>query len=77
MRYPGFFREVRAWLSSPEPQFFAWLVDATQGFTSQGDVIRNCYHEMHVIQDMLIPLYKVKDALEWVHREMEVHFLLY
>jgi len=29
-----------------------------------------------VIQDMLVPLYKVGDALEFVHREMEVCFLL-
>ncbi|MBA0765686.1 hypothetical protein Gotri_014843, partial [Gossypium trilobum] len=35
------------------------------------EVIRNYYHEMHVIQDMLVPLYKVGDALEWVHQEME------
>ncbi|KAG6393892.1 hypothetical protein SASPL_144467 [Salvia splendens] len=38
---------------------------------TQGDAIRNYYHEMHVIQDMLVPLYKVGDALEFVHREME------
>ncbi|KAL0352715.1 UNVERIFIED_CONTAM: Delta(24)-sterol reductase [Sesamum angustifolium] len=40
---------------------------------TQGEAIRNYYHEMHVIQDMLVPLYKVGDALEWVHREMEVY----
>jgi hypothetical protein len=39
---------------------------------TQGEAIRNYYHEMHVIQDMLVPLYKVGDALEWVHQEMEV-----
>ncbi|KAJ8424875.1 hypothetical protein Cgig2_013599 [Carnegiea gigantea] len=40
---------------------------------TQGEAIRNYYHENHVIQDMLVPLYKVGDALEWVHREMEVY----
>ncbi|CAN4123735.1 unnamed protein product [Withania somnifera] len=40
---------------------------------TQGEYIRNYYHENHVIQDMLVPLYKVGDALEWVHREMEIY----
>ena len=39
---------------------------------TQGEAIRNYYHEVHIIQDMLVPLYKGGDALEWVHREMEV-----
>nr|XP_018685695.1 PREDICTED: delta(24)-sterol reductase [Musa acuminata subsp. malaccensis] len=28
---------------------------------------------MHVIQDMLLPMHKVADALEFLHREMEVY----
>ena len=41
---------------------------------TQGEAIRNYYHDSHVIQDMLVPLYKVGEALEFVHREMEVCF---
>jgi hypothetical protein len=40
----------------------------------QGDAIRNYYHERHVIQDMLVPSYKVGDALEFSDREFEVRF---
>lgn len=58
------FRFLLGWLMPPKVA----LLKATQG-----DAIRNYYHEMHVIQDMLIPLYKVGDALEWVHQEMEVY----
>ncbi|PPD99040.1 hypothetical protein GOBAR_DD03952 [Gossypium barbadense] len=41
---------------------------------TQREAIRNYYHEMHVIQDMLVPLYKMGDALEWVHQEMELRY---
>ncbi|KAI3711107.1 hypothetical protein L2E82_40958 [Cichorium intybus] len=58
------FRYLFGWLMPPKVS----LLKATQG-----DAIRNYYHEMHVIQDMLVPLYKVPDALEWVDREMEVY----
>ncbi|KAL5759118.1 hypothetical protein ACOSP7_017639 [Xanthoceras sorbifolium] len=58
------FRYLLGWLMPPKVS----LLKATQG-----EAIRNYYHEMHVIQDMLVPLYKVGDALEWVHREMEVY----
>ncbi|KAI3889696.1 hypothetical protein MKX03_007718 [Papaver bracteatum] len=58
------FRWTLGWLMPPKVS----LLKATQG-----EAIRNYYHEMHVIQDMLVPLYKVGDALEWVHREMEVY----
>ncbi|XVF43409.1 hypothetical protein PTKIN_Ptkin02bG0037800 [Pterospermum kingtungense] len=58
------FRFLLGWLMPPKVS----LLKATQG-----EAIRNYYHEMHVIQDMLVPLYKVVDALEWVHKEMEVY----
>lgn len=58
------FRFFLGWLMPPKVS----LLKATQG-----EAVRNYYHEMHVIQDMLVPLYKVGDALEWVHREMEVN----
>jgi len=58
------FRYLLGWLMPPKVS----LLKATQG-----EAIRNYYHEMHVIQDMLVPLYKVGDALEWVDREMEVY----
>ena len=41
---------------------------------TQFESIRNYYHDMHVLQDLLVPLHKVVDALEWAHREMEVCF---
>ncbi|KAJ0968962.1 hypothetical protein J5N97_021839 [Dioscorea zingiberensis] len=40
---------------------------------TQGEAIRKYYHDMHVIQDMLLPLHKVADALEFLHEEMEVY----
>ncbi|KAJ6690014.1 hypothetical protein OIU85_006314 [Salix viminalis] len=58
------FRFLLGWMMPPKVS----LLKATQG-----EAIRNYYHEMHVIQDMLVPLYKVGDALEWVHKEMEVY----
>ncbi|KAJ6312107.1 hypothetical protein OIU77_013790 [Salix suchowensis] len=58
------FRFLLGWMMPPKVS----LLKATQG-----EAIRNYYHEMHVIQDMLVPLYKVGDALEWVDREMEVY----
>ncbi|KAK8507988.1 hypothetical protein V6N13_055454 [Hibiscus sabdariffa] len=58
------FRFLLGWLMPPKVS----LLKATQG-----EAIRNYYHEMHVIQDMLVPLYKVGDALEWVDREMEIY----
>uniref|UniRef100_A0A803LSH8 Delta(24)-sterol reductase n=1 Tax=Chenopodium quinoa TaxID=63459 RepID=A0A803LSH8_CHEQI len=60
----AWFRFLLGWLMPPKVS----LLKATQG-----EAIRNYYHENHVIQDMLVPLYKVGDALEWVHREMEVY----
>nr|XP_023882598.1 delta(24)-sterol reductase [Quercus suber]XP_023882606.1 delta(24)-sterol reductase [Quercus suber] len=58
------FRFLLGWLMPPKVA----LLKATQG-----EAIRNYYHENHVIQDMLVPAYKVGDALEWLHREMEVY----
>lgn len=60
------FRYLLGWLMPPKVS----LLKATQG-----EAIRNYYHENHVIQDMLVPLYKVGDALQWVDREMEVTLL--
>lgn len=61
------FRFLLGWMMPPKIP----LLKATQ-FES----IRNYYHDMHVIQDLLVPLPKVSDALEWVHREMEVQLKL-
>nr|AYF56481.1 delta (24)-sterol reductase-like protein [Phyllostachys edulis] len=58
------FRFLLGWLMPPKVS----LLKATQG-----ESIRNYYHDNHVIQDMLVPLYKVGEALEFVHREMEVY----
>ncbi|XP_074564895.1 delta(24)-sterol reductase-like [Curcuma longa] len=58
------FRFLLGWIMPPKVS----LLKATQG-----EAIRNYYHEHHVIQDLLVPLYKVGDALEYVHQEMEVY----
>ena len=54
--------------------FFGWLMPPKVSLlkATQGEAIRNYYHDKHVVQDLLVPLYKVGDALEFVHREMEV-----
>ncbi|KAG0461909.1 hypothetical protein HPP92_020385 [Vanilla planifolia] len=58
------FRWLLGWIMPPKVS----LLKATQG-----EAIRNYYHDRHVIQDLLVPLYKVADALEYVHHEMEVY----
>jgi len=57
------FRWCLGWLMPPKVS----LLKATQG-----EAIRNYYHDHHVVQDVLVPLYKVGDALEFLHRTMEV-----
>lgn len=54
---------------------FGWMMPPKVSFlkATQGDAIRNYYHERHVIQDMLVPSYKVGDALEFSDREFEVY----
>lgn len=58
------FRWTMGWAMPPKVSFLK---------ATQGEAIRNYYHEMHVIQDMLVPLYKVADALEFQHSEMEIY----
>ncbi|CAL4886139.1 unnamed protein product [Urochloa decumbens] len=58
------FRFLLGWLMPPKVSLLK---------LTQGEAIRNYYHDSHVIQDMLVPLYKVGDALEFVHQEMEVY----
>lgn len=55
--------------------FFGWLMPPKVSLlkATQGEAIRNYYHEKHVIQDLLVPLYMVGDALEYVHQEMEIY----
>ena len=59
------FRFFLGWMMPPKVS----LLKATQG-----EAIRNYYHEMHIVQDMLVPLRRIGDTLEWIHREMEVIF---
>ncbi|XP_042434683.1 delta(24)-sterol reductase-like [Zingiber officinale] len=58
------FRFLLGWIMPPKVSFLK---------ATQGDAIRNYYHDHHVIQDLLVPLYKVGDTFEYVHREMEVY----
>ncbi|BBN12448.1 Delta24-sterol reductase [Marchantia polymorpha subsp. ruderalis] len=54
---------------------FGWMMPPKVSFlkATQGDAIRNYYHERHIIQDMLIPAYKVPEALEFAHNEFELY----
>ncbi|XP_023523527.1 delta(24)-sterol reductase-like [Cucurbita pepo subsp. pepo] len=58
------FRFLLGWMMPPKVS----LLKATQG-----EAIRNYYHEMHIVQDMLVPLRRIGDTLEWIHKEMEVY----
>ncbi|RZR92736.1 hypothetical protein BHM03_00021091 [Ensete ventricosum] len=58
------FRWVMGWMMPPKISLMK---------ITQGEAIRKYYHDMHVIQDMLLPMHKVADALEFLHREMEVY----
>ncbi|PWA89461.1 delta(24)-sterol reductase [Artemisia annua] len=67
------FRFLLGWMMPPKIH----ILKATQV-----ESIQNYYHDMHVLQDLLVPLYKVSDALEWAHHEMELEvaqslFLIY
>jgi delta24-sterol reductase len=54
---------------------FGWMMPPKVSFlkATQGDAIRNYYHERHIIQDMLVPAYKVPEALEFSDREFELY----
>ncbi|KAI4972985.1 hypothetical protein ZWY2020_008359 [Hordeum vulgare] len=71
---PWFYQHAQTALKKGE-FLFGWLMPPKVSLlkATQGDAIRNYYHDNHVIQDMLVPLYKVGDALEFVHQEMEVY----
>ncbi|CAI5483772.1 unnamed protein product [Closterium sp. Yama58-4] len=58
------FRVLLGWMMPPKVSFLK---------LTQGEAIRNYYHERHVCQDMLVPLYKVADALELNEQEFEVY----
>ncbi|KAG2662742.1 hypothetical protein PVAP13_1KG553100 [Panicum virgatum] len=58
------FRFLLGWLMPPK----ITLLKITQG-----EAIRNYYHDNHVIQDVLVPLHKVGEVLEFGHRELEVY----
>ncbi|CAO2040103.1 unnamed protein product [Urochloa humidicola] len=58
------FRFLLGWLMPPKISLLK---------ITQGEAIRNYYHDNHVIQDVLVPLHKVSDCLEFAHRELEVY----
>ncbi|KAJ7533218.1 hypothetical protein O6H91_13G038100 [Diphasiastrum complanatum] len=58
------FRFLLGWLMPPKVSFLK---------ATQGDAIRNYYHERHIIQDMLVPLYKVGEALQFSDYEFELY----
>lgn len=58
------FRLLLGWLMPPKISLLK---------ITQGEAIRNYYHDRHVIQDVLLPLHRLSDALEFAHRELEVY----
>ncbi|CAN6238954.1 unnamed protein product [Urochloa humidicola] len=58
------FRFLLGWLMPPKISLLK---------ITQGEAIRNYYHDNHVIQDVLVPLHKVSDVLEFAHHELEVY----
>ncbi|CAL5020372.1 unnamed protein product [Urochloa decumbens] len=58
------FRFLLGWLMPPKISLLK---------ITQGEAIRNYYHDNHVIQDVLVPLHKVSNVLEFAHRELEVY----
>ncbi|KAL3702197.1 hypothetical protein R1sor_020219 [Riccia sorocarpa] len=60
----AWFRYLFGWMMPPKVSFLK---------ATQGEAIRNYYHERHIIQDLLIPAYKVPDALELSSKEFELY----
>ena len=58
-----FFRILLGWMMPPKVSFLK---------LTQGEAIRNYYHEKHMCQDMLVPIYKIAEALEFSDKEYEV-----
>ncbi|KAI5073424.1 hypothetical protein GOP47_0011437 [Adiantum capillus-veneris] len=58
------FRWLLGWLMPPKIPFLK---------ITEAPAIRNYYHENHVLQDLLVPLYKVPAALEFLHKEVEIY----
>lgn len=60
----AWFRWLLGWLMPPKIPFLK---------VTEVQAIRNYYHENHVLQDLLVPLYKVPAALEFAHQELELY----
>eukprot|EP00245_Coleochaete_scutata_P004582 TRINITY_DN17301_c0_g1_i1.p1 TRINITY_DN17301_c0_g1~~TRINITY_DN17301_c0_g1_i1.p1 ORF type:complete len:580 (-),score=128.42 TRINITY_DN17301_c0_g1_i1:523-2220(-) len=58
------FRFLLGWMMPPKVSFLK---------LTQGEAIRNYYHERHVCQDMLVPIYRIADALEFNESELEIY----
>jgi len=58
------FRCALGWLMPPN----IFLLKATQT-----EAMRNYYHSMLLIQNVLVPDHKLHDALQFIHREMEIY----
>eukprot|EP00271_Cylindrocystis_brebissonii_P015747 TRINITY_DN38741_c0_g1_i1.p1 TRINITY_DN38741_c0_g1~~TRINITY_DN38741_c0_g1_i1.p1 ORF type:complete len:573 (-),score=86.69 TRINITY_DN38741_c0_g1_i1:918-2636(-) len=58
------FRVLLGWMMPPKVSFLK---------LTQGEAIRNYYHEKHMCQDMLIPIHKIAEVLELSDREYEVY----
>lgn len=58
------FRLLLGWMMPPKVSFLKM---------TQGEAIREYYHARHMCQDMLLPIYKIGEALEFSDREYEVY----
>ncbi|KAI5063493.1 hypothetical protein GOP47_0022040 [Adiantum capillus-veneris] len=60
----AWFRWLLGWLMPPKIPFLK---------ITEAPAICNYYHENHVLQDLLVPLYKLPAALEFSHQELELY----
>jgi len=59
-----FFRYILGWLAHPKPSFLKLL---------QTDITRKQYVNLHVVQDMLVPIEVLEDTIVFFHREFNTY----
>ena len=62
------FRLLLGWVMPPKVSFLK---------LTQSDAIKKLYERQHMIQDLLIPIEKVEEAIEVFHKEVEVCIFLH
>ncbi|KAH7422866.1 hypothetical protein KP509_12G029600 [Ceratopteris richardii] len=75
----SYFWEVKLLLPFGDQPWFRWLFGWMMPpkipllKITEAPAIREYYHQNHVMQDLLVPLHRVADALEFMHTEVEVY----